>query len=610
MLLCCSLAVAGPIKIIPKPVKLDAKPGGFTLTGDTHILYSEDCHTEAAQLRHYLQPATGYSLDLKHGNQAQAGDILLRTNPGLSALGPEGYQLEVRQDRIQLCAPSKAGLFYGIQTLRQLFPARIYGNRAMDRTWRIPCASIQDRPCYAWRGMMLDVSRYFLPKAYVKRYMDLMAMHKLNVLQLHLVDDPGWRIQIDKYPKLTEVGAFRGEGAQRYGGYYSKDDIRELVSYAQELHIEIVPEIELPAHCQSALAAYPWLGCSEKKLPVPTKCYISPEILCAGKDSSYTFLKDVMSEVVELFPGRFIHIGGDEAKYTRWEACPHCKQKCKDEGLKSFFELQSHLTHYLEDFLMTKNRRLIGWDEILKGGLAPNATVMTWHRPETAVQAAKAGNNVVMALTGHAYFDTPESKLPGEPPAATWLPPISLRRAYEWEPAPEALNAEEKKFILGGHACVWTDRFMHNPILQDIPVLAENRSARYVDYLSLPRMAALAEVVWTPQGQRVWQDFTQRISVQYRRYSANGYHYRVPLPQVEKPVKRGQHFSVTMSTPVRGAEIRYTTDGSYPTVYSQRYTEPVSVNELKDLRAITVVAPRHHSLAFSFVKEKAKKPEK
>jgi len=408
MLLCCSLAVAGPIKIIPKPVKLDAKPGGFTLTGDTHILYSEDCHTEAAQLRHYLQPATGYSLDLKHGNQAQAGDILLRTNPGLSALGPEGYQLEVRQDRIQLCAPSKAGLFYGIQTLRQLFPARIYGNRAMDRTWRIPCASIQDRPCYAWRGMMLDVSRYFLPKAYVKRYMDLMAMHKLNVLQLHLVDDPGWRIQIDKYPKLTEVGAFRGEGAQRYGGYYSKDDIRELVSYAQELHIEIVPEIELPAHCQSALAAYPWLGCSEKKLPVPTKCYISPEILCAGKDSSYTFLKDVMSEVVELFPGRFIHIGGDEAKYTRWEACPHCKQKCKDEGLKSFFELQSHLTHYLEDFLMTKNRRLIGWDEILKGGLAPNATVMTWHRPETAVQAAKAGNNVVMALTGHAYFDTPE----------------------------------------------------------------------------------------------------------------------------------------------------------------------------------------------------------
>jgi hexosaminidase len=437
--------------------------------------------------------------------------------------------------------------------------------------------------------------------------MEIMAMHKLNVLHLHLVDDPGWRLQIDKYPELTEKGGFRGKGAQRYGGYYTKDEIRDMVKYAADLHIEIVPEIELPAHCQSALAAYPSLGCNDKQFDMPTKCYISPEILCAGKESTYTFLEDVMTEVAELFPGKFVHVGGDEAKYDRWKKCQHCKKRMQQEGIDSFQQLQGYMTRRIEKFLMKKGKRLIGWDEILDCGLAPNATVMTWHRPQTAVQAAKSGNNVVMALTGHAYFDAPESNLPGEPPAATWLTPISLRKAYQWEPAPVVLNDREKKFILGAHGCLWSDRFMHDPILQDIGILNENRSYKYVEYLSLPRMAALAEVVWTKQDQRSWEDFTARQSIQYNRYTAAGYHYRVPLPIVEKKPKSDGTFLVTITSPVKDGTLYYTIDGTYPDVYSEIYTKPIIVNDLDKFSAVTSVNRRHYSLAFKFPQDTAKK---
>jgi hexosaminidase len=355
------------------------------------------------------------------------------------------------------------------------------------------------------------------------------------------------------------------------------------------------------------LAAYPSLGCNDKQFDMPTKCYISPEILCAGKESTYTFLEDVMTEVAELFSGKFIHVGGDEAKYDRWKECQHCKKRMQQEGIDSFQQLQGYMTRRIEKFLMKKGKRLIGWDEILDCGLAPNATVMTWHRPQTAVQAAKSGNNVVMALTGHAYFDTPESDLPGEPPAATWLTPISLRNAYQWEPAPVVLNDREKKFILGAHGCLWSDRFMHDPILQDIAVLNENRSYKYLEYLSLPRMAALAEVVWTKQDQRSWEDFTARQSIQYNRYTAAGYHYRVPLPIVEKKPKSDGTFLVTMTSPVKDGTLHYTIDGTYPDVYSEIYTKPIIVNDLDKFSAVTSVGRRHYSLAFKFPKDMTKK---
>ena len=376
------------------------------------------------------------------------------------------------------------------------------------------------------------------------------------------------------------------------------------MAYAKKLHIEIVPEIELPAHIQSALVAYPWLGCTGKALEVPTTQYISKEILCAGRESTYEFLEDVMAEVVELFPFKYIHIGGDEAKYDRWKACEHCQKKFKAEGMTELHELQGTMTRRIEKYLSSKDRCMIGWDEITSMGLSPDAAVMTWHRPETAVKAAQAGNKVVMALTGHAYFDTPESKLPGEPPAATWLPPIPLQKAYQWDPTPAALEGDARKNILGAHGCMWTDRFMHNPILQDMPALDEQRSYRYVEYLSLPRMAALAEVTWTPQSQRGWDDFEQRMKQQYNRYSRMGYHFRAPVPRVAQPIKTDRGYRITAECLVDNARICYTTDGTYPNPTSRVYTEPVLVKDPGTFQAITVVDSRHVSLAFSFPQEK------
>ncbi|AQT67053.1 Beta-N-acetylhexosaminidase [Anaerohalosphaera lusitana] len=588
---------ADEMNVIPKPVEVASKAGVFDISDDTVIVAGADLRGEAELLADYLS-AAGLDVSIA-GSAGGAASVIELKVAEEAGENEEGYTLIVDEDEIVIEGASAAGVFYGIQTLRQLLPAEVYGGGGEGVKWQVPCVRIEDEPSYPWRGMMLDVSRYFMDKDYVKRYMDMMAMHKLNVLQLHVVDDAGWRVEIEKYPKLTEVGAFRGKGADRSGGYYTKEDIREIVEYANRLHIEIVPEIEMPAHAMSALCAYPWLGCTGEQFEMPTKHWISREIMCAGRESTYEFVEDVLSEVVEMFPGRFVHIGGDEARYDRWKQCEHCRKRMEEEGLENYKQLQGYMTRRVEKFLMTKDRRLIGWDEILDCGLAPNATVMTWHRPATAVQAAKSGNNVVMALTGHAYFDTPESGLPGEPPAATWLPPISLKKAYQWEPAPKVLSEAEKKYILGGHGCLWTDQFLHKPFLQDMKVLAEKRSWRYVDYLTLPRMAALAEVVWTPEKLRGWEDFAARQSVQYGRYDGAGWHYRVPVPEVEKK-RTADGYMITASSPVAGAEVRYTTDGRYPTPYSDVYGGPVKVDDPQKFAAITVVDRRHYSLAFQF----------
>jgi hexosaminidase len=554
------------------------------LNARTALSAAGEAAAPAKRLAAMLRSATGLPLPVVENG----GAIRLSLDPALApALGKEGYRLDAKPSGVEITAANAPGLFYGAQTLLQLLPTE-----KPTGGWALPAVSIRDKPQFPWRGMMLDVSRYFLTKEYVMRYLDMMARHKMNVLHWHLIDDPGWRIEIKKYPKLTEIGAFRGKGANRYGGFYTQEDIREIVRHAAERHITIVPEIELPAHTISALAAYPWLGCTGKQFQVPTRHSISPELYCAGKESTWTFLEDVMDEVCGLFPGTFIHIGGDEAKYPRWKACPDCQAKMKELGLKSEHELQGWMTTRIEAYLAKKGRRIIGWDEILKCGVSPKAGVMTWYRPNTAVDGARRGNPVVMSLTRHAYFDTPESKLPGEPPAASWIPPVSLQNAYDWDPVPKALeNDPAKKNILGASGCIWTDMFMHNArILADKPGEGTTASEAYVDYLSLPRMAALAEVTWTPKSLRDFDDFQDRMAKMYPRYIKAGYKFRTPTPRLDIRKNPDGTATVAAKSPIAGAVVRYTTDGSDPTTASPELTGTIALPKNAELKTATFAA--------------------
>jgi len=515
---------------------------------------------------------------------------------------PEFYQLISKESQVRLMASTSRGLFNATQTLLQLVPL---GEKY------VPEIAVSDEPTYKWRGMMLDVSRYFFTKKYVLRYLDMMAMHKMNVLHWHLVDDAGWRIEIKKYPKLTEIGAWRGKGDQRYGGFYSQDDIREIVAYGAARNIVIVPEIELPAHTLPALVAYPHLGCFNKQFQVPTRHSISPELYCAGKETTWTFLEDVFTEVCDLFPGTFIHIGGDEARFQRWDNCPDCQKKIKELKLKNGHELQGWMTTRIEKFLKTKHKRIIGWDEILGAGVSSKAGIMTWHKPQTAVNGAKRGNPVVMSLTGHAYFDVAESRLPGEPPAAGWIPPISLKKAYEWDPTPKGLTGHAAKNILGASGCIWSDQFLHKAdILADKPGEGTKASEGYIDYLSLPRMAALAEVTWTPVKLRQeggFADFSQRMRPIYERYDKLGYQYRLPVPHIQPKLNSDGSHTVSAESAIHGGVIRYTLDATTPTITSKRLEGELIVKNMTDFRAAQFNSDdSRHSLLYQHI-DKANK---
>ncbi|MCF7973198.1 MAG: family 20 glycosylhydrolase [Phycisphaerae bacterium] len=599
-LVCVTGVHASPVSVIPKPVKMQVNEGSFAFDAGTAVVSPSTLMSQAHLLSTQLARATGFGVPVKDAIEAGGRTIQLHLEES-QRLGKEGYHLQVTPEQISIRAQTQAGIFYGCQTLKQLCDPGIYASQPLaDRQWLIPCVDITDYPAYPWRGMMLDVSRYFLDKEFVLRYLDIMALHKLNVLQLHLNDDCGWRVEIKAYPELTTQGAFRGKGAERVGGFYSQEDVREMVRYAAQRNITIVPELELPAHALAALVAYPYLGCTGKAHEMPTKHFISKDLYCPGKDTTWTFLEGVFQEIITLFPSEYIHIGGDEASYDRWKECPDCLAKMKALGIEPGheYELQGWMNLRMEKFMLAHHRRIIGWDEILKCGVTPQAAIMTWHRPETSVQGAKRGNGVVMALTGHCYFDTPESKLPGELPGAGWLAPITLEKAYDWEPRPEGLSDIEARNILGAQGCVWTDMFLHQPWLADVPVLGERRSELYVEYFSLPRMAALAEVVWTPRGQRHWEDFQLRMRRQYTRYTNSQFNFRVPVPKVMVRGP-GSPWVVTVENPVEGGQVHYTVDGTFPTVYSPTYQGPVTVEARDAFRAMTAAADgKHRSLVY------------
>jgi hexosaminidase len=420
-----------------------------------------------------------------------------------SNLGDEGYSLIVNASGINIKAATDAGAFYAQKTLNQLI--------ATPSVDGIPFCEIEDHPRYRWRGIMVDVGRHVFSVDYIKRFIDLLASYKFNILHWHLTEDQGWRIEIKKYPRLTEIGAWRENAdGTRYGGFYTQDQIREVVAYATTRHITVVPEIELPGHALAALAAYPELSCTGGPFKITDKWGVYEDVYCAGKEATFTFLQDVLTEVLDLFPSLFIHIGGDECPKKRWEVCPACQARIKAEGLHDEHELQSYFVKRFDKFLTEHGRRLIGWDEILEGGLAANAAVMAWRNPQGAINAAKAGHDVVMSPVTHCYLDYYQSKSPNQPKAIGGFLPIET--VYEFDPTPADMTAEDARHILGGQGNIWTE---YMPTEQQ------------VDYMAWPRAIALSEALWSTKTQRDFQSFMNRLPTHLDQLRSLGVNYFV-----------------------------------------------------------------------------------
>ncbi|MFK8057971.1 MAG: beta-N-acetylhexosaminidase [Saprospiraceae bacterium] len=506
-------------QIIPQPTELTVAKGRFLVYSDTKIACSSSLKQEADYLAALLGSNT--TVDTQVGAK---GSIQLVINPTIE--GEEGYTLSVTYDAIVISGKTAKGIFYGIQSLRQLLPAGIENGTASSEELTIPAVEITDSPRYGYRGMHLDVGRHFFPVEKVKKYIDLLAMHKMNTFHWHLTEDQGWRIEIKKYPKLTEVGGYRkgtaiGLAGTRnapytyddvpYGGFYTQDEIREVVAYAGARHITVIPEIELPGHSSAALAAYPQFGNNTGPYDVAKRRGIFEETF-APKEETFAFLEDVLTEVMELFPSKLIHIGGDEVLKKEWEESAYAQALIKREGLKDELGLQSYFIWRIEQFLNTNGRSIIGWDEILEGGLAPNATVMSWRGVEGGIAAAKQQHNVIMTPGTHCYFDYTQvgGEQQKDEPLTGSKRVTSVEKVYSYEPTPAELTPEQAKYILGAQGNVWTE---YMPTYE------------LVEYNVLPRMTALSEVVWSAKEDRDWDNFHGRLQHFSKRYDALGYNY-------------------------------------------------------------------------------------
>ncbi len=510
------------IHVIPKPVKIETAEGKFVLTEKTAVIIkSRDLIDVGRYLAEIIEPATGKRVKVESSWFPRSGGIVLRLDRSLKELGDEGYLFRCTPRWITITGARPAGVFYGVQTLRQLLPVEIESKQKIEGVvWTVPCLSIEDCPRFKWRGLLLDPARRFIAKDYIVKYIDLMALYKLNHLQLHLTDDQGWRIEIKKYPRLTEVGSIRKEspmpGNRKQGDgkpygpfFYTQDQIREIVAYAAKRFVTIVPEIEMPGHSLAASVAFPELSCTGGPFEMRTKWGIEPDIYCAGNDRVFDFVQDVLIEVMDLFPSTFIHIGGDEAPKDRWNKCPKCQVRIQKEGLKDAHELQSYFVRRVDKFLTSKGRRLIGWDEILEGGVAPGATVMSWRGIKGGIAAASEGHDVVMSPTTHCYFDYAQGKGDSEPEAIGGFLP--LEKVYGYEPLPDQLSADQKKHILGAQGNVWGE-YMWTP--------------QNIEYFSYPRACALAEVVWSPAKAKNFADFVCRVKANEKRLDVIGINYR------------------------------------------------------------------------------------
>jgi hexosaminidase len=527
--------------IIPKPVSLETSNGRFLIDSKTKVSAASNLENEGAYLANMLSHISKSTISFEAGS---SGNIKLKLDEAIAT--EEGYSVSVSFDNIVISGKTAKGIFYGIQTLRQLIPV---AKETKDVT--IPAVTIKDTPRFAYRGMHLDVARHYFPVDFIKKYIDLIAMHKMNTFHWHLTEDQGWRIEIKKYPKLTEIGSIRhgtiighypgtGNDETQYEGFYTQDQVKDIVKYATERHVTIIPEIELPGHASAAIAAYPFLSCFPEEPTIVSNNMgskagkeaqangtpkivqetwgVFDDVFCAGNEKTFQFLEDVLAEVIPLFPSQYIHIGGDECPKSNWKRCPDCQKRMKGNNLADEHELQSYFIQRIEKHLNAKGKKIIGWDEILEGGLAPNATVMSWRGEEGGIVAAKQHHDVIMTPGHSCYFDHYQTENKENEPIAIGGK-TTVADVYAYNPTPKELTMEENKFILGAQGNVWTEYM---------------KTSDYVEYMILPRMTALSEVVWSPKETTDWDNFKIRLNTMKARYDAMGLNYAKHVFETKK----------------------------------------------------------------------------
>ncbi len=593
-----------PIAVIPQPVYLLQGKGYFTFSGKLSIIFSgdEEIRKIAGHLATRIEKASGIKPVIKKGTAAEPNSIFLKTaGSRAGSPAPGGYTLEVTPKTITLVSlpMNPAGMFHGVQTLLQLFPKEIESNTHLSpRQWKIPVVTIQDSPRFGWRGLMLDVSRHFFTVPQVKDYIDQMVKYKFNLLHLHLTDDQGWRLQIKSLPKLTEVGAWRVEKTgtfgrfsppaadepRTYGGFYTHEDIKEIVRYAAERYVDILPEIDFPGHSLAALASYPELSCTPGTYAVNSgeQFMIWPgggqhfygtldNTLCPANEKVYDFIDKVFTEVAQLFPFGYIHMGGDETARNFWEKTEQIKALMQKEKLKDLDEVQSYFVKRVEKIINAKGKKMIGWDEILQGGLAPNAAVMSWRGMKGGIEAAKQGHEVVMSPTDFAYIDYMQGDAVLEPPVYASL---RLKKAYQFEPLPEGVDPA---LIKGGQANLWTEQVYN---------------MRHAQYMTWPRGFAIAEALWSPKEKRNWNDFVSRVERHFERLDAAAVKYAPSMYDAifEVSKKDTATIIVKLATEIEGLSVHYSFDNSFPDNFYPAYSTPLTVP--KDAAAMKVITYR------------------
>ncbi len=582
MLSFANTLIAGSINVVPIPMKVTEGKGVFNIQNGTRIQVDETNGTmEMAELlTKKISSSSGLDLAISSYNAAfpKSNTIVFTTLGADVALGKEGYSIEITEANVFIKAVAANGFFYGLQTLLQLLPPDIEKSGSGAKAYTLPVVMIKDMPRFGYRGMHLDVGRHMYTVAFIKKHLDIMAMYKINTFHWHLTEDQGWRIEIMKYPLLTTISSMRN-GTQigksdesdniPYGGFYTQAEAREIVAYAAAKYIKVIPEIEMPGHAVALLTAYPALSCTGGPFEVRTKWGISDDILCAGNDSVFTVMQDILTEIMEIFPSTYIHIGGDEAPKTRWKECEKCQARIHTEGLKDEAELQSYFIKRIEKFLISKNRKLIGWDEILEGGLAPEATVMAWRGVQAAIDAATQGHDVILTPVDYCYFDYYQGDPATEP--ESFGGHLTLKTVYSFNPVPPVLTSDQAKHIIGVQGNVWTEYMKTSDI---------------VEYMAFPRAIALAEVAWSQQERRNWDDFINRMDNQFLRLDNLGVKYSKGSFIADFTMKRdNSHNLIVLTSETKGMEIRYTLDGSDPVPVSTLYNEPFALKKSAVVKA-------------------------